>query len=250
MSQTDELSGHKERLLERVLVTATLALGLFHAWLGRYAIDPDGISYLDVGRSFFRHDWANAINAWWSPLYPWTLGFFLGIVKPSPEREFPVARLVDVGVFVLALCAFQFLLRGLIAWSRQRPSKLSLNDLAPLPKWMMLLLAYPIFLWLALEVDTPWELTPDLAVLACVCWSAGMLLSCVRTGKVQQFALLGFALGVGYLTKAILFPVGFVVLAAGYWWRRSSSKWGRGILVAAIVFLCISAPFILLLSQQ
>jgi hypothetical protein len=249
-SQPDELSGHKERLLERVLFTVTLALGLFHAWLGRYAMDPDGISYLDVGRSFFRHDWANAINAWWSPLYPWTLGFFLGIVKPSPEREFPVARLVNVGVFVLALFAFQLLLRELIAWGRKRPSKQSPSDTAPLPKWMMLLLAYPTFLWLALEVDTPWDMTPDLAVLACVCWSAGMLLSCMRAGKAWRFALLGFALGIGYWTKAILFPVGFVVLVAGYWWKRSSSDWGRGVLVAALVFLCISAPFILLLSHQ
>lgn len=249
-SQSDELSGHKERLLERILVAATLALGLFHAWLGRYAMDPDGISYLDVGRSLFRHDWANAINAWWSPLYPWTLGLFLGIVKPSSAREFPIARLVNVGVFVLALLAFRFLLREVIAGSSRGPSKLSPNDAAPLPKWIMLLLAYPIFLWLALEVDTPWEITPDLAVLACVCWSAGLLLSCARVGKIWRFALLGFALGIGYWTKAILFPVGFVVLAAGYWWKRSNSDWGRGILLAALVFLCISAPFILLLSHQ
>jgi hypothetical protein len=249
-SQPDELSGHKESLLERVLVTVTFALGLFHAWLGRYAMDPDGISYLDVGRSFFRHDWVNAINAWWSPLYPWTLGLFLGMVKPSPEREFPVARLVDVGVFVLSLLAFRFLLRELMAWSRESPSKLGVNDAAPLPKWMILLLTYPIFLWLALEVDTPWDMTPDLAVLACVCWSAGMLLSCMRAGKVWRFAMLGFALGIGYWMKAILFPIGFVVLAAGYCWKRSSADWRRDIFVAALIFLCISAPYILLLSHQ
>jgi hypothetical protein len=248
-SQPGEFSGHEERLLERFLVMATLALGLLHTWLGRYAMDPDGISYLDVGRSFFRHDWANAINAWWSPLYPWALGLFLGIVKPSPKWEFPVARLVNAGVFVLAILAFQFLLHELIAWSRETPSDPSPND-APLPKWMMVLLGYPIFLWLASEVDTPWDIAPDLAVLACVCWSAGMLLSCARAGKVWRFALLGFALGIGYWTKAILFPVGFVVLASGYWWKRSSTNWGRGILIAALVFLCTSAPFILLLSHQ
>jgi hypothetical protein len=248
-SQPGEFSGHEERLLERFLVMATLALGLLHTWLGRYAMDPDGISYLDVGRSFFRHDWANAINAWWSPLYPWALGLFLGIVKPSPKWEFPVARLVNAGVFVLAILAFQFLLHELIAWSHETPSDPSPND-APLPKWMMVLLGYPIFLWLASEVDTPWDIAPDLAVLACVCWSAGMLLSCARAGKVWRFALLGFALGIGYWTKAILFPVGFVVLASGYWWKRSSTNWGRGILIAALVFLCTSAPFILLLSHQ
>src|SRR4029077_170339 len=109
---------------------------------------------------------------------------------------------------------FRFLLRESTAWSCDRPSMVSPNDAAPLPKWMMLLLAYPIFLWLALEVDTPWDMTPALAVLACVCWSAGMLLSCTRAGKFWRFVLLGFALGIGYWTKAILFPIGFVVLAA------------------------------------
>src|SRR6202161_3865766 len=89
--------------LDRVLALSSLALGLFHAWLGRYAMDPDGISYLDVGQSFFRHDWQNAVNAWWSPLYPWTVGLVLGIAKPSPRWEFPVASLVNFGVFVLTL---------------------------------------------------------------------------------------------------------------------------------------------------
>ena len=46
---------------------ASLALGLLHAWMGRYSMNPDGMSYLDVGDSFFRRDWANAVNAWWSP---------------------------------------------------------------------------------------------------------------------------------------------------------------------------------------
>ena len=57
---------------------ASLALGLLHAWMGRYSMNPDGMSYLDVGDSFFRRDWANAVNAWWSPLYPWTLGLVVG----------------------------------------------------------------------------------------------------------------------------------------------------------------------------
>jgi hypothetical protein len=245
----DKFLAHNERLLERVLVVLSLVLGFFHAWLGRYAMDPDGMSYLDVGRSFFQHDWANAINAWWSPLYPWTLGLFLGIVNPSPRWEFPVGRVFDAGVFVLALLAFRFLLRELIAWGRETHSY-STSNLLPLPKWMMLLFGYPIFLWLALEVDTPWDMTPDLAVLACVCWSAAILLSCARDGKIWRFIILGLALGIGYLTKAILLPVGIVLVVAGYMWRRSSPDWRRGLRVAAIVFFCISMPFIVLLSHQ
>src|ERR1035441_7992381 len=76
--------------IKRILLFATLALGALHAWFGRYSMNPDGISYLDVGDSFFRRDWANAVNAYWSPLYPWTLGVVLGLAKPSPKWEFPL----------------------------------------------------------------------------------------------------------------------------------------------------------------
>jgi hypothetical protein len=246
--------------LDGVLVLATLALGLFHTWLGRYAMDPDGISYLDVGRSFFHHDWANAINAWWSPLYPWALGIVVGILNPSPQWEFPVARLVNYGVLVLTLLAFRFLLHALIDYmrngnsndsgNRKESSDANLADSAPLPEWMMLLIGYAIFLWVALEVETPWDMTPDLAVMACVCLSAGMLLRLGAGGKLWRFALFGVVLGVGYWTKAILLPLGVVTLAAGYWWKRSTPGWSRRMLVACLFFLFTAAPLIFLLSHQ
>jgi hypothetical protein len=236
--------------LEPILLLASLALGLFHTWLGRYAMDPDGMSYLDLGQSFFRRDWANAINAYWSPLYPLTMGLFLGVMKPSPKREFPVARLINAGVFVLALLAFWFLLHALIAFGRQRCKSAEPDDAAPLPEWMMVLLGYSMFLWIALEVDPPWEMTPDLAVTACVCLAAGVMLHLRPADKIWRFVLFGLILGIGYWTKAILFPLGFVTLGAAYWWRRFLPGWGRRMLVAALVFLCVSAPLILLLSRQ
>lgn len=236
--------------LERILTFATLALGLFHTWLGRYAMDPDGISYLDVGQSFFRHDWTNAVSAWWSPLYPWTVGLVLGIANPSPRWEFPVASLINFGIFILTLFAFRFLLHALIAFSRSQNSDSTATDGAPLPEWMMILFGYAIFLWLSLEVETPWGMTPDLAVMGCVCLTAGMLLWLRPAGKLWSFALLGVILGGGYWTKAVLFPLGFVTLAAVYWWKRSSPGWGRRILVAVLFFLCTSAPLIGLLSYQ
>jgi hypothetical protein len=236
--------------LERILALATLALGLFHTWLGRYAMDPDGISYLDVGQSFFRRDWANAVNAWWSPLYPWTVGLVLAIAKPSPRWEFPVASTVNFGVFVLTLLAFRYLLHALIAFSRQQNSHSMPNDAVALPEWMMVLFGYTTFLWLALEVETPWGMTPDLAVMACVCLTAGMLMRLRPDDKLWKVALFGVILGVGYWTKAILFPLGFATLAVGYWWKRSSLDWRRRMIVAGVVFLCTSAPLIILLSHQ
>jgi hypothetical protein len=241
--------------LERVLLFASLALGLLHAWLGRYAMNRDGMSYLDVGDSFYRHDWANALNAYWSPLYPWTVGLVLGAAQPSPKWEFPLVHLVNFGVFVVALFAFRFLLHAMLAFTSERiPDKPTADarpdDSAALPTWALLILAYAIFLWTALEVERMFEVTPDLAVLACVCLTAGMLLRLRQGGTLWKFALLGFILALGYWTKAILFPLGFVTLTAGYLWKRSSPGWGRGMAVAALVFLCASAPLIFLLSHQ
>jgi len=236
--------------LERILMFASLALGLLHAWLGRYAMNRDGMSYLDVGDSFFRHDWANAVNAYWSPLYPWTVGLVLGAAKPSPRWEFPLVHLVNFGFFVVALFAFRFLLHPMLAFASERPADANRNDSEGLPAWALVTLAYSIFLWTALEVERMFEVTPDLAVLACVCLTAGMLLRLRQDGTIWKFVLFGLILAIGYWTKAILFPLGFVTLAAGYLWKRSTPGWGRGMAAAALAFLCASAPLIFLLSHQ
>ena len=236
--------------LERVLLFASLALGLFHAWVGRHAMNHDGMSYLDVGTSFFHRDWANAVNAYWSPLYPWTLGLVLGIAKPSPRWEFPLVHLVNFGVFVAALLAFRFLLYALLAFESEPTPGANPNRGEPLPNWALILLAYAIFLWTALEVERLFEVTPDLAAMAYVCLTSAMLLRLSRRPTLWKFALFGLVLALGYWTKAILFPLGFVILAASYWWHRSRPGWARGIALAAAAFLCACAPLILLLSIQ
>ena len=170
--------------LERILVLATVFLGLVHSWMGRYSMNPDGISYLDVGDSFFRRDWANAVNAYWSPLYPWTLGIVLGMAKPSPRWEFPLVHIVNFAIFVIALLAFRFFLRTLLMRRRERLLNAKPGDGDPVPEWALLLLAYPVFWWTALELETLYDVSPDLAVMACLCVAAGMLLS-LRPGDAR-----------------------------------------------------------------
>jgi hypothetical protein len=236
--------------VESALILASLALGLLHAWFGRYAMNRDGMSYLDLGDAFFLRDWPNAVNAYWSPLYPWTLGLVLGVVKPPPEWEFPLVHLVNFGVFVAALSAFRFLWNALQSFARERPSNQNPNDAAPLPQWALLILAYAIFLWIALEVERMFEVTPDMAVLACLCLSAGLLLRLRKSTRLWKFALFGLSLALGYWIKAILFPLAFLTLAASYLSKCSRPDWGRGMALAALVFLSASAPLIFLLSTQ
>lgn len=236
--------------LERILLLFTVALGAIHGWTGRYAMNPDGISYLDVGEFFFHRNWAHAISAYWSPLYPWTIGTLLGVVKPSLQREFPLVHLANFFIFLIALVGFRFFLLMLLAFRRDPIMKVNPTYGDLLPEWAFLLLAYPVFWWAALELETLYDVTPDLMVMACLCFAAGILLSLRPGDKPWKFAVYGFALGIGYWTKAVLFPLGLVTVAASYLYRRKDKNWRRGMIVAGLVFLLTSAPLILLISRQ
>ena len=178
--------------LEPILLLTTVALGCVQAWVGRYSMNPDGMSYLDVGDSFFQRDWAHAVNAWWSPLYPWLLGVAVGVAKPSPKWEFPLVHAVNLAIFVIALFAFHFLLRGFLDFRRERASASSSGDVDSLPDWALLLIAYPIFWWTALEIETVYEVSPDLAVLACLCLPGGHALAAPE--RRQDLEVRGFRL--------------------------------------------------------
>src|SRR3954452_20137182 len=77
-----------------------LALGAAQAWATRFTMNPDGVSYLDIGDAYWRRDWPNAINAYWSPLYSWILGGFLKVIKPSIYWEYPLVHLVNFLIYV------------------------------------------------------------------------------------------------------------------------------------------------------
>ena len=234
--------------LERALTLATALLGAVHAWAGRYSMNPDGISYLDVGSSFIRHDWANALNAWWSPLYAWTLGVVIGAVRPSPRWEFPLAQAVNFVIFLGALFAFRYFLASVLNFCHRKDRSASTR--ASLPDWALILIAYATFWWACFELIALYDLSADLAVLGCVCLGAALLLQLEGRPDIRRFAVLGLVLGVGYWTKTVLFPLGFVFLACAYLWKRSSQDWRRGILVAGMVFVCVTAPLVYLLSRQ
>ncbi|MCU1303001.1 MAG: hypothetical protein JWQ87_3285 [Candidatus Sulfotelmatobacter sp.] len=236
----------RPKVLDRLLMAATLVLGLLHAWLGRFSMNPDGISYLDVGDAFVHHNWAVAVNAWWSPLYPWTLGLVLSIIRPSPKWEFPIVHLVNFAIFVVALLGFRFLLQAALAFVHGKATN---SKLVNLPDWAVTLTGYAIFLWVSLEILTIYSVAPDLAVSACICFSTGAFLRLRDRVSLSRSISLGLILGIGYWTKTILLPIGVVSLILAYFWA-SSRGWRKGIICATATFAAVSAPLICMLSLQ
>src|SRR5690348_14031631 len=67
-------------------VGTLLAIG--QAWLSRFMVSADSVSYLDMSDyAFSGWGWRRLINAVWSPLYPFFLGLFRRAFHISPANE-------------------------------------------------------------------------------------------------------------------------------------------------------------------
>ncbi|HYP25369.1 MAG TPA: hypothetical protein VE262_01510 [Blastocatellia bacterium] len=234
------------RLLRRVTLwfrAIAVTLGLPHAWAVRHAMNPDGISYLDMADAYMKGDWGTALNAQWSPMYSWILGLANILVKPGPGLEFPLVHFVNFLIYLAALAGFEYFMREM--------SRDSGEVSARPPEWVWRVVGYTLFIWVSL-VLIPFELTcPDM-IVACIVYVGSGLLLRIRRGHSGKgvFALLGLILAAGYLAKAPMFLLGFVFLLAGGFASGSIRKALPRVGLAGAVFLAACAPLIVALSAS
>jgi len=191
-----------------------LILGLAQAWRSRFFINYDGVSYLDMGDAFLRGDWHTAINGYFNPLYAWLQAFSRFVLRPSMYWEYPLAHLVNYGIFVVTVFAFEYFLQGLI---KDRNDVFAIRSIA-----------YSIFLWSSLVLIPVSMIEPDMVICACVYAALGMLLRRPNTKPVA----LGAALAIGCYAKAWMFPLALMILFAA--WKLLPR---RGVFIAASTFL-------------
>jgi hypothetical protein len=214
--------------------------------ISKYAfIDPDGLSYLDIAAAYSRGDWHNAINAYWSPLFSWLLVLAMGIIRPSPYWEFTTVHVVNYAIFIGALPSFNFFLNEL----RGYQTRTSGQKTNPVPERLTLVVSYGIFLWVSLGLITVVRPTPDLLVSLLVYLAAGLTLRlCSRTCTWRTAAVLGVVLGLGYLAKAAMLPVGCAFLLTIFLATVRTVGFRTPLYAAVVVFVLIATPFILTLS--
>lgn len=228
------------------LLAVVLGAVLAAAAALRQSMSEDGISYLDMGDAFLRGDWAMAINAVWSPLYSWILGTAMWIVAPSPRWEIPLVHLVNFGIYVLALICFGFFWRRLIDVARRDAP----DERAGFPEWVWISVGYALFIWSSLVLVRIWAVTPDMLLAALVYVAAGLLLDLGAGGaRRRAWAAYGLVLGLGYLTKAVLFPIGFVFLLLAVLVQRDRRRGLVGGTLALAVFLLVALPFVAAVSN-
>ncbi len=233
-------------------ITFALVLGGLHAWTAaaQYSMNADGISYLDIGDAYWRGDWQQAINPVWSPMYSWILGLAMMVFKPSISWEFPLVQWVNFAIYIAALASFSFFWHQAWLVRRRVLGMDASKEGISLPEWAFQASGYLVFTWAALSLIEVWAVTPDMLMAALVMLAGGVLLRLrLEPRGWPTWGLFGLLLGLGYLSKTIMLPVGLFFLVASL----LSSGGLRAVLprvaMAALVFALVSVPYILLISQ-
>jgi len=228
-----------------------IAFALLEAWSQRQFINEDGISYLDMSDALLRHNWHLLINPIWSPLYPFLIGVTTWLARPSAQWEVPIVHVLNFVIFLGALASFEFLLRQVICVLGRENGQEDADSPTSLPVWAWQLLGYSLFAWSTFGMLwAPRMVTPDLCVAMFVYLDSGLLLSLRASNSLRTWLLLGLTLGLGYLAKAILFPVAFVFMAVAVFvigdWRKAV----RPLVLAFLLFCVVAAPLFISMSKR
>ncbi len=247
-SEEKTTNSSRRRLLLSMLLVALL-VGLVSAWHGgSFTMGDDGVSYLDLSDAWRNHDWVTAANGCWSPGYPVLLAATLALVHPSAFWEPLVVRGVNFLVYVGAIFAFAFFWRALTRSLARRAAAMGLEN--ELPNWSWLILGFAFFLFFGCEFVGVSLVSPDLALFACVMLVTGMVIR-VKDGSTSWalFAALGAICAIGYLFKAIMFPMTFVFLGVAFLAVKNKRSIVPRLTLSFAVFILVSSPWIWMLSH-
>jgi hypothetical protein len=224
-------------------------VGLLDAWVHRFQMDFDGVSYLDVAQNYLRGDWHAAVNAYWSPLYSWLLAVPISFLHSSLYWESTLVHLVDFAILLASYAAFEFLLGELLRSPLvPRPGQEGAVGLSE-SAWRILGLA--LFLYASLYMSYYDGNTPDLCVTVAAYAAAGLLLR-IRSGRAgwRTYVWLGATLGLGYLAKAAMFPLAFVFLGVALFATPAPPRARLKFVAAVFVFALFAGPWIAVLSHS
>lgn len=216
--------------------------------LGR-SVNGDTISYLDIAAECVKGHWQALINGYWSPGYPTLLCIWWHVVGHSLYWESILVSLLDCLVLIGTLCGFEYFLNGL--FQQLTANKESNSERVALPIPVLRAICYALFFWITIFVHAPSDHRPDTLVMTTVLLSGGIILRIANGNNGwRQCAMLGVVLGTGYLSKAVMFPLAFVFLAAAFVALGPSRRALFRAICGLLFFVLVSAPFALLLSRS
>jgi hypothetical protein len=198
--------------IQRIRIAAwliILALVAFQAYAQRYAVGPDGISYLDLSDAVVHGRLSELVNLYWSPLYPFVIGIVRRAFGDSPALEVPIAHAVNFVAMFGMFAAFEYLLFPILRLAARTPRSALHGRLG-------FASVYALFGFMALTM-TPFELTtPDIFASTAAFFTLGGLLRLSDDSHAnarRDAIIVGIALGLGALAKSFMVPWAIVCFA-------------------------------------
>lgn len=190
-----------------------------------------------------------ALNGQWNPFYAWLLVLMQLSVKPDPYWEFPAIAGLNFGIYVAGLLCFHFFLRQLLYYTQKLIGQ---SGTALIPTWALFVFGYLLYIYTSLQlIGRHGFQGPDLCIANFVYLAFGLLLWIgAEPMRWLPYGLLGLVLGCGYLTKAIMFPMGFVFLVMSLCFQMDMKKALTRGMLAFLVFIVIAVPFMAALSKS
>lgn len=234
------------------LIILAIGLGAIQAWNHRFDFaSEDIVSYLDIADDYLHRQWSSVVNGMWSPLYSCSLALAQAIVRWPPSWDASRVKLVNFFTFLVALAGFRFLLYQLLLFRERRATPADASNIARLPAWLVTTGGYLVFLWSSLRWIGLFCDTPDMSTAALVYIACGLILQIQTRGESWiRLAILGVVLGLGYLSKAALFPLAFVFVAAITSLRGGIGKAFGRLSLVLVVFAITAGPYVTALSLE
>jgi hypothetical protein len=218
---------------------------------GRFYVNPDGVSYLNMSDQYARGDWAAGVNTYWSPLYPLLIGSIRRLHAWPMYWESSIVHGINFAIYLASYACFRFMLRELTQYQRGKKKSDPTAYVIDWSNGWESVLAHLLFLWSALVLIGLSLVTPDMMIAAEVFLIVGLMLR-IRRGRSRLPAsvLLGVVLGLSYLTKAVMFPVAILVIVSTSW-RGGMARWSHlHRLSCALSFVALAAPQVIAMSRE
>lgn len=163
-------------------------------FLSAQALNPDGVSYLDLAAAIQRGDWTHFVQGYWSPLLPFVTGATGSIAGLTGPQLVLVAHLLNLTVALGGL---------LIVWRWARRSPAPWFGRAAIAAFMICSAGLP-------RIEA---VTPDVLLLTIAIWLSYELL--VHRGR--RWLLVGALLGFAFLAKTSSWPWLVVAVPLRLW---------------------------------
>ena len=184
------------------------------------ALNPDGVSYLDLATATQHGDWSHFVQGYWSPLLPLIIGATGYIAGVAGPQLIAIAHVLNLIVALGGL---------VVIWRWARRSTAPLFGRAAITAYMLCSAGVP-------RIEA---VTPDVLLLGVTVWLSYELLA----NRGRRWLLVGALLGVAFLAKTSAWPWLVIGVPLRLWAAGDSAArwraWGSTVVCAAVMLVWV-----------